>query len=853
MASSRKYTPVSTEGHPELSAQDEAWKDDVSTDRLFPHHVELLNARGISEAYARSLGLFSVSEKGMGAICGSSRRGYPDLPHYPTGGLAIRYQQCLDTIPRARVRSDLDSYEIPAEAPVRFECETVKIPRYICQAGVPVVPYLRCIEHLTEDVTVPLYVVEAPLKAISLSEHGMPAIGLGGVVAGGHDREALAVLGEVVASKELRRIRWMTEGPLGPERRRVYIVFDAGVTRNPQVALGAARVAFALQQEGADAWLVNIPHHRPDLNLDTGAMYEEQDQGPDDYIARFGADALRALVEQAVPSDPVARFKCVLANAESGREGSEQIAQLLQQLPVQAMLHVGGHRLVDACAAVTAPRIGKRALREAGTEFADRLARREQAGEPAWKESLIKTMGGTVRATAQNVELCLRRDPFLAGLIVWNEFGQLVEFDKPPPWTETYAAAVSSTLGSPWTDDDDVRLAGYLSTAHEIHDLDLKKVQKSVMVVAKDRPRHPVRDYLKSVVWDGTPRLCTWLRDYFGATDNAEYLRLVGTWWMISAVARVMKPGCQVDHVLAVEGDQGLSKTSALRVLGGDWYCDAAQSNLDEKEAAILLQGSWLFVFDEGSIFSRSDALAQKEFVTKKDDVIVPKYSNRKTKVVRQCVFALTTNEENYLTDPTGNRRYWPVACSKINLEALTEDRDQLWAEALALFMAEHVWWPTTEEQDEILSPQQDRRRQVDSWEKKVAEGLVGKSEVIIEDILTDILDLKPQGHDHRARLRVGRVLRVLGWRQGDPRKIDGVTTRVYVKSATTTDLAPTRTYLPKQTAIIQLFEEQIPVEMKLVQVGPGVVLRQWTERTPDGPHDPADADDLLLDDSGSV
>lgn len=124
---------------------------------------------------------------------------------------------------------------------------------------------------------------------------------------------------------------------------------------------------------------------------------------------------------------------------------------------------------------------------------------------------------------------------------------------------------------------------------------------------------------------------------------------------------------------------------------------------------------------------------------------------------------------------------------------------------------------------------------------------------MIIEDILTDILDLKPQGHDHRARLRVGRVLRVLGWRQGDPRKIDGVTTRVYVKSATTTDLAPTRTYLPKQTAIIQLFEEQIPVEMKLVQVGPGVVLRQWTERTPDGPHDPADADDLLLDDSGSV
>ena len=150
------------------------------------------------------------------------------------------------------------------------------------------------------------------------------------------------------------------------------------------------------------------------------------------------------------------------------------------------------------------------------------------------------------------------------------------------------------------------------------------------------------------------------------------------------------------------------------------------------------IQGCWLYIFDEGSIFARADALQLKEFLSKEMDQFVPKFSNRKIKVPRNCVFALTTNDDAYLSDPTGNRRYRPVACGRIDIDALIRDRDLLWAEARHRFESGEKWWcETGSPEDLICQREQDKRRRRDPWEQRIAEALTDRTETTVEYVLT--------------------------------------------------------------------------------------------------------------------
>jgi hypothetical protein len=334
--------------------------------RLFAEHERVLLDRAIPIDYAQSLGICSLSPQQWPWL----QRDYPGLGQYPTNGLVIPYQHPADGTPRVRVRPDVRSYTIHADPGRPGEVEReVEIPRYVAQAGVSVIPYLRCVERMAEDASVPLYITEAPLKAVSLSAHGFPAVGLGGVVAGAHATDVLRYLQEIVAHPEMRRINW--------NGRRVFVVFDAGLSDNPNVAQGMAFTTIALQREGADVWLVRLPHERPDVDLEgDGRFFDLTDQGPDDFIARRGVDAFRALVDAAVPADPAARFRLVLAETTDKAARAARLVELLRELAVQAMLHTGGAVVIDSAGAVTKGVVGKRALQGAAREFADRLARR---------------------------------------------------------------------------------------------------------------------------------------------------------------------------------------------------------------------------------------------------------------------------------------------------------------------------------------------------------------------------------------------------------------------------------------------------------------------------------------------
>lgn len=739
---------------------------------LLPEHQRVLVERGIPVRLAELAGLRSVNLADMRHFerRHKLRRRYQGLPSHPVNGILIPYPNCLDGVDRCRVRVDQTRYikPSPIEGTHHGE-ETIEIPRYVCQAAVSVVPYIvpGIITKVAADVSKDIYIVEAPLKALALIAHGMLAIGLGGVLAGAHDKHALDSLDEVIAHDELKRIKW--------KGRTVYVVFDAGLNSrdehegNPMVALGAARVWKALGQLGAKVKLVAVPYYHPqDSSPEDGKLWWGKDQGPDDFIVRQGVDAFKKLVDEAVLADPKERLVQALATATSATERNDIIADLLRELSFVATLAVLSKVELKAVAAITKiAGIGVRDLKEAADEFHERLTRRAKSNEPKWTEGFVTTQMGIRRPLVENVELALRHDAGLAGLVAFDEFAYWAVFRKTPPWIDRFSGARETEIGSPWTDIDDTRLALYLAEHYQLHDIKPEKIRAALEVVARDHFVHPVREYLQGLTWDGTGRVKSWLSTYFGVTAS-EYTSKVGTWWLVSAVARIMKPGTKVDHTLILEGEQGLAKSTALQVLGDEWFSDGDLGDLRSKEAAMLLQGVWIQELPEGEIFSRATTRALKAFTTKTFDNIIPKFSNRRTKLQRQTVFALTTNDEaDYLVDSTGNRRYWPVRCTAIDLDKLAADRDQLWAEAVALYKAGEKWWPTTDEEKAFCKVEQEERRAHDPWEDLLLVGLREHERATIAFVLGSIFNIPVKDQKRTDQLRAAACLRAIGWVEG--------------------------------------------------------------------------------------
>ena len=304
---------------------------------LLAHHQQILKERAIPLEIAVAAGLSSVD---LGALKEFEKKyklpkRWPGLP-LPTGatGISIPYPNASD---RCRVRLDETEITLPSsiEGARGHDEKTVTFPRYLAQAEMRVAPYIpRCVEVVSGEPSVPLAIVEAPLKALALSAHYLPAIGLGGVLAGCHDTDILSETREIVAHPQLRRILW--------RGRRVYVVFDAGMWAsrtgdgNPLVALGAAYVWRSLSKLDADVRVVRIPYVHPEewCPDDDGLPPGAEDQGPDDYLARNGGDALRARIEQAISADPKARVLEVMKDLSGpGRTASRGGTALRAVLP----------------------------------------------------------------------------------------------------------------------------------------------------------------------------------------------------------------------------------------------------------------------------------------------------------------------------------------------------------------------------------------------------------------------------------------------------------------------------------------------------------------------------------------
>ncbi len=376
----------------------------------------------------------------------------------------------------------------------------------------------------------------------------------------------------------------------------------------------------------------------------------------------------------------------------------------------------------------------------------------------AYKSTWLRNASGSPRPIISNVLDAFRFDPNLSGLVAWDEFASKTVLRRNPPWP------CRVEIGKDWPEQFDVLLAEYLQREGLM--IGTALAMEAVQAIAHENSFHPVRDYLDFLRWDGEPRLDSVLARYFGTTTVSEYTVQVGRKWFIGAVARIYKPGCKVDTMLILESVQGAGKSSGLAVLGGGYFTDSL-GDIRTKEAIEQIQGKWIVEVAEMGDLNLADQAAIKAWLSRQTDRYRPAYGRRSVDAPRQCVFVGTTNGEAYLKDVTGGRRFWPVKCGKVDIEALKRDRDQIWAEAVMCYQEGATWWLSDALEGDARE-EQAARREEDPWVSMIERWLSARLDESISTnyVLTSCFEKLKATCTIADQKRVAKCLRSLGYRR---------------------------------------------------------------------------------------
>jgi predicted P-loop ATPase len=307
---------------------------------------------------------------------------------------------------------------------------------------------------------------------------------------------------------------------------------------------------------------------------------------------------------------------------------------------------------------------------------------------------------------------------------------------------------------------------------------------------------NPLVDYLDHLEWDGKPRIDTWLTTYLGAEDG-QLNRAFGRKVLVAAVRRATTPGTKFDQMLVLEGEQGTGKSSALKILAGDYFSDAEILGKGGREVQELCSGVWVYEISELVGLGKRDVEHVKAFLSRTHDKARPAWGRVTVERGRTCIIIGTCNRNDYLADETGNRRFWPVVTGRIDLDGLKRDRDQLWAEASVaektgetLTIEPALWSSAAKLTEERVAkdPWVDLLARVEHV--PTASGSIGRVDgeirVSSDFLLTGVLQINPARQHITHEKRVASAMKQLGWGGPKTMRIPGGTNPVkgYVKKA---------------------------------------------------------------------
>lgn len=362
------------------------------------------------------------------------------------------------------------------------------------------------------------------------------------------------------------------------------------------------------------------------------------------------------------------------------------------------------------------------------------------AGTPAeendtsWVSRLTKDANGRFEKTINNMVLVLENDPLLKGKIVTDEFASCGMALGKLPWGKDDGPKRR------WKDSDDASFYRYMEAFYGLTGKD--KLDNALLIASSQNRINDVKQYLQGLRWDGVKRLDTLLHDYLGAEDNA-YTRAVMRKSLCAAVARAVTGGVKYDYMPILVGPQGIGKSTFLSILGKDWFSDSL-TTFEGKEAAELIQGTWINEVGELTAFTKQETQVIKQFLSKTDDIYRAAYGRRTEKYPRRCVFFGTSNDAEFLKDTTGNRRFWPVDVgTHLSKKSVWRDLplavDQVWAEAF-------VYWQLGESL--YLSKEVERMAQEAQEAHRESSGKEG----LVREFLEREIPSKWDAYDIRKR-----------------------------------------------------------------------------------------------------
>lgn len=370
----------------------------------------------------------------------------------------------------------------------------------------------------------------------------------------------------------------------------------------------------------------------------------------------------------------------------------------------------------------------------------------------AWAELALVPTSHKNNQPVPNVDNVLRILQSLEGL-------------KGAFWLDEFSGAPMFARGKKsdhWTDGDTAFLWVELQRHLGMYNLTEKTVHSAMMMACSYNARHPVKEWIDPIKWDETPRVEFFLRDCLGATDTA-FNRAVSKNILIGMIARIYTPGCKMDNMVVLEGPQGAFKSTAVRTLvGNEWFAECNEPlGSASKDFFAILHAKMAVEIAEMSSFSSADAEKIKTTISIQTDLYRAPYGRIPQHYPRSSIFFGTTNNSEYLTDPTGGRRFWPVRVGRIDIKRIERERDQLFAEAKLLWSIGTLWHDVP--QDEALAAQE-ARRSADPWEETIQHYLVGRSSTTTGEVLDKCLFIPSDRQTTGLARRLAGCMRSIGF-----------------------------------------------------------------------------------------